>query len=344
MQKDGATPKPPRRFAPQAYLHWAAGLRREGHSVYAVYEACGFGFGLCRDLEKLGVRCLVVCPQKLDERNKRVKTDGLDARALCLKLDRWVEGNKDALALVRVPTEEEEKRRTVPRQRGQLVAARKALEAQGRSLLVNFGLEAKSGWWKPRTWKKLRAELPAWIVERLSVSQPVIALLDEKIRALTTELEAAAPQERARGMGALTTVVLDREVMDWTRFKNRRQPGSYAGLCPGEYSSGNTRVQGCVTKHGNPRLRAALVELAWRLVRFQPGYPPVKKFYKILRKGAKATGAQRKKAIVAVARQLVVDLWRLNTGRMTAGQLGLNLTEVSVRGEQTKASTERSTQ
>ena len=76
-------------------------------------------------------------------------------------------------------------------------------------------------------------------------------------------------------------------------------------------------------------------------MRFQPGYPPVKKFYKILRKGAKATGAARKKAIVAVARQLVVDLWRLNTGRMTPGQLGLNLTEVSVRGEQTEASTER---
>src|SRR5438067_5586607 len=110
MQKDGATPKPPQRFTPQAFLHWAAGLRQQGHSVSAVYEACGFG--LCRELEKLGVRCLVVCPQKLDERNKRVKTNGLDARALCLKLDRWVEGNKDALALVRVPTLEEEKVRT----------------------------------------------------------------------------------------------------------------------------------------------------------------------------------------------------------------------------------------
>src|SRR5207302_3147690 len=73
MQREGATPKPPQRFAPQAFLHWAAGFRQRGHSVYAVYEACGFGFGLCRDLQALGVRCHVVCPQKLDERNKRVK-------------------------------------------------------------------------------------------------------------------------------------------------------------------------------------------------------------------------------------------------------------------------------
>ena len=76
---------------------------------------------------------------------------------------------------------------------------------------------------------------------------------------------------------------------------------------------------------GNPRLRAALVELAWRLVRFQPQYPPVAKRHCILGKGARATGSARKKFIVAVARQLAVDLWRLNTGSCTAAQLGLRV-------------------
>ena len=66
-----------------------------------------------------------------------------------------------------------------------------------------------------------------------------------------------------------------------------------------------------MTKHGNPRLRAASVECAWRMVRFQPNYPPVKKRLSVLAKGARATGAQRKKAIVAVARHLAVDLWRI---------------------------------
>jgi len=118
-------------------------------------------------------------------------------------------------------------------------------------------------------------------------------------------------------------VVIDREVGSWNRFANRRQVGSYTGLCPGEYSSGKTRLQSCVTKHGNPRLRAALVELAWRLVRFQPNYKAVRKWKQTLSKGALATGAARKKAIVAVARQLAVDLWRVRTGRVEQETLGL---------------------
>ena len=80
----------------------------------------------------------MACPQKLDEHNKRVKTDGLDAKALCLKLDRFVQGNRDALARVRVPTEKEEELRALHRQRQQLVKVRKQLEAQGRSLLVSI--------------------------------------------------------------------------------------------------------------------------------------------------------------------------------------------------------------
>src|SRR5207245_10750934 len=147
--------------------------------------------------------------------------------------------------------------------------------------------------------------------------------LQEKIRALTVQLQAAALARQPRGLGLLSSVLIDREIGSWTRFKNRRQVGSYTGLCPGEYSSGNTRVQSCVTKHGNPRLRAALVETAWRLVRFQPNYRPVLKWRETLAKGALATKAARKKAIVAVARQLAVDLWTIRTGRVQAEALGL---------------------
>ena len=128
---------------------------------------------------------------------------------------------------------------------------------------------------------------------------------------------------------------MTREICSWERFTNRRAISSYTGLCPGEHTSGSKRVPGSVTKHGNPRLRAALVECAWRMVRFQPNYPPVKKRLSVLAKGARATGAQRKKAIVAVARHLAVDLWRIHTGRCSAAQLGLNNAEpLIVRGEQ----------
>jgi transposase len=324
MQEGGGNPKPAQRFKKEAFLNWAAKLRRKsGAEIHAVYEACGFGFGLQRQLKALGIRCYVVCPQKLDERNQRVKTDGRDAKALCLKLDRYVEGNREALAVVRVPTEQEEQLRAIHRQREQLVKARKQLEAQGRSLMVNHGMEPVPRWWKPRAFAVLA--VPQWLKELLANSQPILVGLEEKIRAVTAQLQAAASPGQPRGLGLMTSVVIDREIGNWHRFVNRRQVGSYTGLCSGEYSSGQTRLQTCVTKHGNPRLRAALVELAWRLVRFQPQYRPVVKWRRVLAKGALATGAARKKAIVAVARQLAVDLWRIRTGRLQPEQLGLSI-------------------
>jgi transposase len=324
MQEGGSNPKPPQRFPKEAFLYWAARLKeKSGAEIYAVYEACGFGFSLQRKLSELGIRCYVVCPQKLDEQNKRVKTDSLDAKALCLRLDRFVQGNKDALALVRVPTEEEERSRATHRQREQLVKARKQLEAQGRSLMVNHGVEPLQQWWKERAFTKLA--VPEWMKQLLGNTQPILIGLQQKIAELTLQLQSAAAAHQPRGLGKMTSVVIDREIGDWQRFNNRRQIASYTGLCPGEYSSGNTRLQSCVTKHGNPRLRAALVELAWRLVRFQPNYKPVIKWRRILAKSALATGAARKKAIVAVARQLAIDLWRIRTGRCSAQQLGLTI-------------------
>lgn len=322
-QVGGSQPQPPQRMSKEAFLSWAAKLRRNRPeaALHAVYEACGFGFGLQRQLSALGIACHVVCPQKLDERQQRVKTDGRDAKALCLKLDRYVEGNREALAVVRVPSEEEEQRRALHRQREQLVRTRKQLEAHGRSLMVNHGIEPVQKWWKARAFAQL--EVPAWLRELLSHTQPLLLALERQIRELTRQLEESAAPGQPRGLGAMSSVIIDREIGDWHRFANRRQVGSYTGLCPSEYSSGQTRVQSCVTKHGNPRLRAALVETAWRLVRFQPQYRAVVKWRHLLGKGALATGAARKKAIVAVARQLAVDLWRLRTGRVRPEILGL---------------------
>ena len=322
MQEGGSNPKPPQRFSKEAFLYWAARLKQKsGAEIYAVYEACGFGFSLQRRLSALSINCYVVCPQKLDERNKRVKTDGLDARALCLRLDRFVQGNGEALAIVRVPSEEEERSRAIHRQREQLVKVRKVLEAQGRSLMVNHGVEPVQQWWKARAWSKL--PVPGWMKELLGNTQPILMGLEQKIAALTLQLQSAALSEQSRGLGKMTSVVIDREIGNWHRFNNRRQIASYTGLCPGEYSSGHKRLQSCVTKHGNPRLRAALVELAWRMVRFQPHYRAVGKWNERLRKGQLTTGPKRKKAIVALARQLAVDLWRVRTGRLTQEQLGL---------------------
>src|SRR5213592_2128005 len=207
-QVGGTNPKPAQRFHKQAFLHWAAKLKQSGAEVHAVYEACGFGFTLQRQLSGLGIVCHVVCPQKLDERNKRVKTDGLDAKALCLKLDRYVQGNRDAMALVRVPTEQEEQQRAIHRQREQLVGARKRLEAQGRSLMVNHGIEPLKNWWKPRTFARLL--VPEWMRELLSNTQPILFALQQKIGTLTVQLQSSATPKQPRGLGAMSSVIIDR--------------------------------------------------------------------------------------------------------------------------------------
>ena len=210
MQGGGSNPKPPQRFGKQAFLHWAAKLKLQGSEAYAVYEACGFGFCLQRQLSALGIHCYVVCPQKLDEQNRRVKTDGLDTKALCLELDRFVEGNRAALALVRVPSEKEEQRRAIHRQREQLVKGRKQLEAHGRSLLVNHGIEPiVQQWWKERAFAQLA--VPPWMKELLKNSQPILLALEQKIRALTMQLQAAAVSNQPRGLGKMTSVIIDSE-------------------------------------------------------------------------------------------------------------------------------------
>ena len=316
-------PKAARRLRPEQFVPWVEELLRGGHTVHVVYEACGFGFSLYRQLMAVGAHCYVIAPRKLDEECTRVKTDPRDPTTLCQRLSRYLEGNTRELAVIRVPTEAEEQARHVSRQREQLVHLRQKLEVQGRSLLVNHSLPAPAHWWKNQTWSRLCKLLPAWICIRLEVHRPALLTLQQQIDALTAELEAAAPADVPAGLGKLSTVVMTREICSWERFRNRRAISSYTGLCPGERTSGSKRIPGSVTKHGNPRLRAALVECVWRMVRFQPNYPPVKKRLAILAKGARATGGQRKKAIVAVARHLAVDLWRLHTGRCTAAQLGL---------------------
>jgi transposase len=261
-QYDHLLPKPARRLGPMEFLPWVEQLLRAGHTVHVVYEACGFGFGLYRKLKALGAHCYVIAPRKLDEQCTRVKTDPRDAATLCQRLSRYLDGNTRELAVIRVPTEVEEQARHVSRQREQLVHLRKKLEAQGRSLLVNHSLPSPAHWWKNQTYSRLRKLLPAWICIRLEVHRPALLTLQKEIDALSAQLEAAAPANVPLGIGKLSTVVMTREICSWERFNNRRAISCYTGLCPGERTSGTKRVPGSVTKHGNPRLRAALVECA----------------------------------------------------------------------------------
>ena len=321
-QLDHATPQPAQKFTHAQFVEWAAKQVKLAHQVYSCYEAGCFGYGLHRQLSKLGIENVVIRPQNWDELGKGVKTDKTDALALCQRLDRYVQGNRKALAVVRVPTPEEEAARWPSRQREQLLRERKRLEAQGRSLLLTQGVRVKGHWWQPKNWKPLAAQLPTALAATLEITREVVTLVHQKVEALTQELEAVATAGRAKGVGALTTEVLRREMGDWKRFSNRRQVASYTGLCPSVYASGKRMAQGSITKHGNPRVRAALIELAWRLVNWQPHYPPVAKRRDLLL-NKKTPAGQKKKAIVAIGRHLAIDLWRLAMGRCRADELQL---------------------
>jgi transposase len=320
-QLDHATPQPAQKFKPKDFLAWARKQLDLAETVHSCYEAGPLGYGLHRALEALGIHNVVIRPQNWDELGRGVKTDKTDALALTQRLDRYVAGNRHALAVIRVPTPEQELARAQSRQREQLLAHRLRLEAQGRSFLLYHGVRVKGRWWQDRHWDLLQNQLAEPLLKLLTVIRDLALTVQAQVDAATLGLEqAATPQPR--GVGALTSQVLEREILDWHRFQNRRQVASLTGMCPRVRASGLTQWSGAITKHGNRRLRTALVELAWRCVRFQPDYLPLQKWRPLLL-SSKATGAAKKKAIVALGRRLAIDLWRINTGRTTAAKLGL---------------------
>lgn len=320
---DNAAPQPAQKFTPAKFREWVATQLELAEEVHSCYEAGPFGFVLHRQLTELGIKNVVTQPVCLDERHKGVNDDKKDALALAQRLDRYVAGNHKALATVHVPTPAQEQKRIQSRQREQFKREVKRVAAQGRSLLLSQGLREPKAWWAGARWEALQEKLAAmpWLVERLEAFRRVLATLTEELKTATAAVEAAAPAQRPKGLGGLSYETIEREIIDWQRFNNRREIGSYTGLCGGVSASGQSRFLLPITKHGNVRLRTALVELAWRMLLWQPQSKLVKKWWPVL-SAARATKAARKKAVVAMARQLAIDLWRWRTGRVTPEELG----------------------
>jgi transposase len=133
----------------------------------------------------------------------------------------------------------------------------------------------------------------------------------------------------AKGLGPTTFASLEREAIDWQRFTNRKQIASYIGCCPSEFSTGKRQKLGSIDRQGNRRMRTLLVEAVWRLKKWNPAWRGFKKFPHVFGARATAQGSTRKKAVVACARLLAIDLWRLQTGRVTLREIGLRPAQAS---------------
>jgi len=323
-QFDNQAPKAPQKFSPEAFLKQAAKMKKQAKRIVSCYEAGCFGYVLHRELESMGIENYVVRPRNWDDYGSKVKTDARDATELCSHLDRYLAGNERALSVVRVPTQEQERSRSLSRQRDTLAKELKRLQNVGISNARYYGFELKMTWWKQVNFAKLLTELPEYLLDILRPFQAVLLSIDKQFREVTAREERSANRQLPVGLGALTASVLDNEFRDYSRFNNRREVASYTGLCPSESSSGGTRKQGSINKHGNPRIRHTLIEATWRFMQFQPDYGPIKEWKQRMCNEPFGV-AKKKKMIVAIARRFAVDWWRINTGQIEPQAVGLKV-------------------
>jgi transposase len=273
-----------------------------GAIIHTAYEAGFSGFVLHRELEKNGIKNLVVNAAGIEVAvNDRVKTDKRDA----LKLSTLLEAKR--LKGIRIPSEEEESHRILSRTRQQLVEDRTSVKNKIRMKFHQFGLiEADETHSMTHTLvEELLAKAPAKeLTIAINAYWNVWRSLDEEIKKIENELKNQAKEDgyektyqSVPGVGPQSARILSNELGNMSQFKNERQLFSFTGLTPSEFSSGEMVCRGHITRQGNSRVRGILIEIAWRAIDKDP---VLTEFFKSL---FPRTG--KKKAIVAVARKLI---------------------------------------
>jgi len=303
--------------------------------VMSCYEAGRDGFWLHRHLDRQGVENLVVDSASIEvnRRAKRAKTDKLDAKKLVTMLIRYDSGEQQVWSVVHIPSIEAEDSRHLHRQMGSFKGDRTRHSNRIKGLLVGQGvrLPVKADFLERLAKVRLWADqpLPPGLQSRLEreyacyqfVTEQVQGLEAERREMLRTSSEPNVEQIRQllqlRGIGTNSAWVFVMEFFSWRQFRTRRQVGSLAGLTPTPYqSSDQSREQG-IDKSGNRLVRTMAVEIAWGWLRHQPDSELTLWFQKRFGQGSKRL---RKIGIVALARRLVIALWRyLEFGEIPAG-------------------------
>jgi len=297
--------------------------------IVVIQEAGLDGFWIDRVLQQEGIESHVVDPASIatSRRRRRAKTDRIDGEALLRALLAHKRGEPRVCAMVKAPTVEEEDRRRLSREREVLIAERISHVNRVKGLLFSQGV---SGYEPLRRDRRRRLDalrtgdgraLPTHFKAQIGRELDRLELLLDQIKAVEAERKAllaaqpvAAPGPAAmllniKGIGPECAAVLWLEGL-FRHFDNRRQVASYAGLAPTPWQSGSVDREQGVSKAGNPRLRATLIQIAWLWLRHQPQSALALWFKeRVTRNG----GRFKKSTIVALARKLLVALWKYVT-------------------------------
>lgn len=258
-------------------------------------------------------------------RHRRAKTDRIDGETLVRTLMAWLRGEPRVCSMVRVPTVEDEDRRRLGRERKVLVQERTTHVSRIKGLLFSIGIrDYKLGRRARREHlEELRMgdgqPLPAFLKAQISRELDRLDLLDEQIKVIEVERDrlcrvadntsSQAVLSTLKGIGPEFANTLASEGL-FRQFDNRRQIAAYAGLAPSPWRSGSIDREQGVSKAGNPRLRTTMIQLAWLWVRHQPDSALSRWFQERI---SNSGGRGKKVAIVALARKLLVALWKYAT-------------------------------
>jgi transposase len=304
-------------------------------SVVSCYEAGRDGFWIHRHLTAIGVNNLVVDAGSIevDRRMRRAKTDRIDGKLLLRKLISYCSGDQQVWSVVRVPSREEEDGRRIHRELERLKKERGGHRNRIRSLLVLHGI-AMVSWRGFLQWvEQVRCfdgrQLPPEICSELTREYERLQMVEDQIKgiqkrqrddvaAMATEpMRKVAMLMMLNGIGESSSWVFVMEMFGWRQFSNRGEVGAASGLSPTPYASGTMDQEQGISKGGNHRVRSLAVEIAWCWIRYQPHSKLTRWFQQRYAAGGKR---MRRIGIVAVARRLLIDLWRfLEQGRIPEG-------------------------
>jgi transposase len=300
----------------------------ESAPVYSCYEAGRDGWWLHRWLLEQGIHNVVVDSASIEvnRRSRRAKSDAIDVAKLLQMLMRHRRGER-VWSVARCPSVESEDARRDDRELMRLTREKTAHTNRVQALLVMHDVRARriggrgwSQWWADQV-------LPAALRREIEREVDRLALVRQQIREIETQRLQALKDEKQHGVtralhalfgiGIRSAWILDKELLGWRQFSGRRQVGACVGLAPTPYSSGDSQLEQGISKIGSARVRSTLIELSWYWLRFQPASELTQWFKRRFATGGKR---MRRIGIVAMARRLVIALWRyVSTGELPKG-------------------------